>query len=81
MLAIDPARQRQGLGARLIAAAEDHCRRAGCRDMEIEVVNLRSELPPYYRRLGIECGTRPFPDPQRTRVSCHFIDGASADPG
>jgi GNAT superfamily N-acetyltransferase len=74
MLAIDPARQRQGLGARLVAAAEDHCRRAGCREMEIEVANLRRELPPYYRRLGyVECGTRPFPDPRRTRQSCHFI--------
>jgi GNAT superfamily N-acetyltransferase len=74
MLAIDPARQRQGLGARLIAAAEDHCRQRGCREMEIEVVNLRSELPPYYRQLGyVECGTLPFPDTERAKLPCHFI--------
>jgi hypothetical protein len=42
--------------------------------MEIEVVNLREELPPYYRRLGyVERGTRPFPDVERTSRPCHFI--------
>ena len=63
MLSIDPARQGQGLGRQLIAAAEAHCRNAGCRQMELEVVNLRTELPPFYRRFGYaETGTRPFPD-------------------
>jgi predicted N-acetyltransferase YhbS len=51
-LAVDPVRQRSGFGSRLIAAAEDHCRDAGCRFMDLTVVNLRTELPPYYRRLG-----------------------------
>jgi GNAT superfamily N-acetyltransferase len=74
MLSIDPARQGQGLGARLTRLAEDTCREAGCTAMEIEVVNLREELPPYYRRLGyVERGTRPFPDVERTSRPCHFI--------
>jgi GNAT superfamily N-acetyltransferase len=74
MLSIDPARQGQGLGKRLILEAEDHCRRAGCRGMEIEVVNLRTELPPFYRRFGyVETGTRPFNDTERTSRPCHFI--------
>jgi ribosomal protein S18 acetylase RimI-like enzyme len=74
MLSIDPARQRRGLGRRLIAAAEDLCRSAGCRDMELEVVNLRTELPPFYRHLGYaEHGTRPFPDVRRLKQPCHFI--------
>jgi GNAT superfamily N-acetyltransferase len=74
LLSIDPARQRQGLGARLIAAAEEACRSAGCREMEIEVVNLRTELPPFYRRFGYrEAGTRPFPDAERATRPCHFI--------
>jgi GNAT superfamily N-acetyltransferase len=74
MLSIDPSRQRQGLGSRLIAAAEDHCRRAGCREMELEVVNLRTELPPFYRRFGyVESETRPFPDHDRAKLPCHFI--------
>jgi len=74
MLSIDPARQGQGLGSRLIAEAEDYCRRAGCREMELEVVNLRTELPPFYRRFGYaETGTRPFNDTERTSRPCHFI--------
>jgi ribosomal protein S18 acetylase RimI-like enzyme len=72
MLSIDPARQKQGLGARLMAAAEARCRNAGCHEMELEVVNLRTELPPFYRRFGYtEEGTRPFSDP--AKVPCHFI--------
>lgn len=74
MLSIDPARQGQGLGSQLIAAAEAHCRAAGCRTMELEVVNLRTELPPFYRRFGYtESGTRPFSDTERTSRPCHFI--------
>jgi ribosomal protein S18 acetylase RimI-like enzyme len=74
MLSIDPARQGQGLGSRLIAAAEDHCRDAECRTMELEVVNLRTELPPFYRRFGYaEAGTRPFTEHERTKLPCHFI--------
>jgi GNAT superfamily N-acetyltransferase len=74
MLSIDPPRQGQGLGSRLIGEAEDHCRRAGCTEMELEVVNLRTELPPYYRRFGyVERGTRPFTETERTSQPCHFI--------
>jgi GNAT superfamily N-acetyltransferase len=74
MLSIDPARQNKGLGSQLIAAAEAHCRAAGCRTMELEVVNLRTELPPFYRRFGYtESGTRPFTDTERTSRPCHFI--------
>jgi GNAT superfamily N-acetyltransferase len=74
MLSIDPSRQGQGLGRRLIAAAEDYCRDAGCSEMELEVVNLRTELPPFYRRFGyVESGTRPFSDTEKTRLPCHFI--------
>jgi GNAT superfamily N-acetyltransferase len=74
MLSIDPARQGQGLGSRLIAAAEDHCRAAGCGTMELEVVNLRTELPPFYRRFGyVESGHRPFTDTDRAKLPCHFI--------
>jgi GNAT superfamily N-acetyltransferase len=74
MLSIDPARQGQGLGVRMIRAAEEHCRNAGCREMELEVVNLRTELPPFYRKFGyVETGTRPFPDIEKSKLPCHFI--------
>jgi GNAT superfamily N-acetyltransferase len=74
MLSVDPTRQGQGLGARLIAAAEDHCRSAGCREMELEVVHLRTELPPFYRRFSyVESGTRPFFDQEHAKLPCHLI--------
>lgn len=74
MLSVDPARQGEGLGRRLVDAAEDRCRRRGCRVMEIRVVDLRRELPPLYRRLGYaEVGTEPFPDTERAKAACHFI--------
>ena len=52
LLSIDPARQRTGLGKRLIAAVEEQARAAGCRFMDLQTVNLRTELPPFYRLLG-----------------------------
>lgn len=74
MLSIAPARQRQGLGRRLIDAVEACARERGCRLMDIHIVNLREELPAYYRSLGyVEQGTLPFSDPQRASRPCHFI--------
>jgi GNAT superfamily N-acetyltransferase len=74
MLSVDPARQGEGLGRALVTAAESRCRAAGCHEMEIEVVNLRTELPPFYRRLGYAPeGTRPFPSDARITQPCHFI--------
>ena len=71
---IDPARQRQGLGRRLIDAVEARARERGCRFMDIHIVNLREELPPYYRRLGyVESGTLPFSEPDLASRPCHFV--------
>jgi GNAT superfamily N-acetyltransferase len=74
MLSVDPPRQGEGLARRLVAAAEDRCRRQGCQVMEIHVVDVRPELPPLYRRLGyVEVGTEPFPDAERAKLACKFI--------
>jgi predicted N-acetyltransferase YhbS len=74
LLAVDPAQHGQGVGRTLIRAAEDRFRRAGCRAVDISVVDLRTELPPFYRRLGyVESGTAPFPDPEKATRPCHFI--------
>lgn len=74
LLSVDPSRQGQGIGTTLMRAAEEFCRGAGCRTMEILVVNLRTELLPYYRRHGYtETGVRPFPDDERTKRPCHFV--------
>jgi GNAT superfamily N-acetyltransferase len=74
MLSVHPEGQRHGLGRRLIAEAEDHCRLAGCEWMDLEVVNLRDELPPFYKSLGYRVtGTAPFPAMERTKLPCHFM--------
>jgi len=74
LLAVDPKRQRSGIGARLIGAAEQHCRAAGCRFMDLTFVNVRQELPGYYRRFGYaENGTLPFPPEQVTKIPVHLV--------
>ena len=74
LLAVAPAQHGKGLGRTLVEAAEERLRRAGCIAMDISVVDLRTELPPFYRRLGyVETGTAPFPDPEKATRPCHFI--------
>jgi GNAT superfamily N-acetyltransferase len=73
MLAVDPAHQGQGFGRRLIAAAEADAHAGGCHAMDIRVVNLRTELPPFYRRLGyVETATEAVDDP-RALQPFHFV--------
>jgi len=75
-LAVDPARQRAGLGMRIMAAGEEHLRCQGCSAVEITVLNHRTELPPIYRRQGyIETGTEEarLSRPLKPGVECHFI--------
>jgi GNAT superfamily N-acetyltransferase len=75
LLSIDPARQRSGLGSRLVVAAEQWGRERGCRFMDLRIVNLREELPAFYRRLGyVEDGTEPFPEDAPTKLPCHFVN-------
>jgi N-acetylglutamate synthase-like GNAT family acetyltransferase len=74
LLAVDPGRQHRGVGRRLIAESENYARASGCRAMDIRIVNLRAELPPFYRRLGyVETGTAPFPAEIKSKLPCHFV--------
>jgi GNAT superfamily N-acetyltransferase len=74
MLAVDPRRQGTGLGRILVTAAEDHCRAAGCTFMDIEVVNLRSELPAFYAKFGYApYATAPFRQPERLSRPAHLV--------
>jgi ribosomal protein S18 acetylase RimI-like enzyme len=76
MLAVDPARQGEGLGRRMAEAAENRFRRQGCEAVDITVLSLRPELPPLYRRLGYaETGTEALKtsQPLRPGAECHCI--------
>ena len=74
LLAVDSQRQRAGIGARLIATAEQHCRSAGCRVMDLTFVNVRAELSAYYQRFGyVESGTLPFPADQVSKIAVHLV--------
>ena len=76
LLSVNPDLQKTGLGRRLIAVAEEFAREMGAHHMDITVVNLRTELPPFYRKLGyIDDGTAPVrPDMiPRLLQPCHFI--------
>jgi N-acetylglutamate synthase-like GNAT family acetyltransferase len=76
LLSVDPKVQKTGLGQRLVAAAEEFAREMGARRMDLTVVNLRTELPPYYAKLGYTTvGEEPIPEQMQARVNqpCHFI--------
>jgi len=75
LLAVNPASQSSGLGSRMIEAAEEYCRAAGCRFMDLTFVNLRTPLYEYYRKRGYaENGTLPFPTEQTApKIPCHLI--------
>lgn len=66
LLCIEPGRQGDGLGRKLLAAAEDHARSVlGCSGIEMTVLEQRRELIAYYERRGwARTGERrPFPVP------------------
>jgi GNAT superfamily N-acetyltransferase len=74
LLSVDPQRQRAGLGSLLMNAAEEYCAKVGCQFMDLQMVNVRHELPAFYHRRGyVETGTAPFPPDLNTKLPCHFV--------
>ncbi|RYP00828.1 hypothetical protein DL766_003256 [Monosporascus sp. MC13-8B] len=64
LFAVDPRRQAGGIGRRVLAYAEDYCRREwGARRLEMQVIWTRRELIEWYVRRGyrVTGETRPFP--------------------
>ena len=75
LLSVDPACQQVGLGSLLMLEAEKYCREHGSRFMDILIVNLREDLPPFYEKRGyVHNGTSAFPADVETRIPCHFIN-------
>ena len=74
LLGVDPVRQGTGLGRKMMDAAEDFFRKAGCRAVDLRVISARTPLPPFYRHLGYaEIGTAPFAPDVPVKVPCHYI--------
>lgn len=74
VLSVDPAYQGKGLARDLIDAVEAHCRDAGCNALDIEVVNLRLELPAFYKKFGfVPNGTATFPDTEKLTREAHLL--------
>jgi GNAT superfamily N-acetyltransferase len=74
MLSVDPPFQGRGLARLLLDAVEAHCREAGCDALDIEVVNLREELPSFYVAMGFaQFDTAPFPDRTKLSRDAHLV--------
>ena len=74
VLSVDPALQGKGMARILIDAVEKHCRDAGCDALDLEVVNLRLELPAFYAKFGFSPnGTAEFTDLEKLRQDAHLM--------
>lgn len=76
MLAVDPAEQGKGLGRVMVDAVEHYCRTKGCSGVDLVVINLRTDLPPFYRKLGyVETGTEEFHPSRKLKpgIECRCI--------
>ncbi len=74
LLGVDPPRQGTGLGRKLMDAAENYFREAGCCAVDLRIISARTPLPSFYRHLGyVETGTAPFAPDVPLKVPCHYI--------
>lgn len=77
MLSVDPPRQGGGRARRLIAATEDACRAAGCRHLDLTVVDVRPELFAFYQGLGFAPTGEVLPWPpdevHKLKQPAHFL--------
>jgi GNAT superfamily N-acetyltransferase len=75
LLSVAPERQKAGVGSILMREAEQHCAKAGCRFMDLRIIDLRQDNHAFYRRRGyFETGTEPFPPDLKTKLPCHFVN-------
>ena len=74
LLGVDLLRQGTGLGRKMMDAAENYFREAGCQAVDLRVISARTPLPAFYRHLGyVETGTAPFAPDVPVKVPCHYI--------
>lgn len=76
LLSVDPSHQKSGIGRRLVAAAEEFARETGARAMDLKLINLRTELPGIYQKLGYHIsGTERYPKERQHMLTqpVHFL--------
>lgn len=74
LLGVDPPRQGYGLGRKLMGAAENYFRAAGCHAIDLRIISPRTPLPVFYAHLGYaQTGTAPFAADVPVKVPCHYI--------
>lgn len=75
LLAVAPEIQKGGVGSMLMREAEQRCARAGCRFMDLRIIDLRKDNHAFYKRRGyVETGTEPFRPDLETKRPCHFVN-------
>ena len=73
-LSVDPARQKSGLGRRMMHEAEDYFRATGCNVVDIRIVDVRPELREIYTKGGfVETGTESAEVIRTATRPVHFI--------
>jgi len=74
LLGVDPLRQGTGLGRKMMDAAENYFREAGCGAVDLRIISPRTPLLAFYSHLGYtQTGTAPFAPDVPVKVPCHYV--------
>jgi GNAT superfamily N-acetyltransferase len=72
LLSVGSGFQGKGLSKVMVSHVEEIAASSNCTAIQIEVVNIRTVLFPFYEKLGyVATGTMPFRKP--TRFPCHLV--------
>jgi len=59
MFAVDPSIQNNGIGKKILLAAEEEARKQNCKSIDMTVISVRTELIDWYKRNGyVEVGEK-----------------------
>jgi predicted N-acetyltransferase YhbS len=73
LLAVSPSKQGAGIGNQLLTHAEGYLRTLGCQTVQITVVDLRTELFPYYEARGYRRTGEVAPFPREAKTPCELV--------
>lgn len=68
------ASRQRGIGSALVQYVEDYAKEEGCISIDINVINVRSDVIPWYERRGyVLVTTKPYPRPESCTRPVHFL--------